>query len=111
PEHFSSLSLTLTQTAVGGLLLTLWLLVVRREASIAGYSRPRVIGIAGDSGAGKDTLSRLLCDLFEVQRTLVVAGDDYHRWARFDENWKKHTHLDPNANRLGKLASDAAELL
>lgn len=111
PEHYDSITLTLLQTSLASLLVACWVLVVRREAPINGFSRPKVIGISGDSGAGKDTLSRLLCELFEVEHTLVVEGDDYHKWARGNENWRTTTHLNPNANRLGKLASDAGDLL
>ena len=58
-----------------------------------------LIGIGGDSGAGKHTLGR---DLLAVlgDRLALVDGDDDHRWERGDPAWQTLTHLDPRANRL-----------
>ena len=58
-----------------------------------------LIGIGGDSGAGKHTLGR---DLMAVlgDRLALVDGDDDHRWERGDPAWQTLTHLDPRANRL-----------
>jgi uridine kinase len=58
-----------------------------------------LIGIGGDSGAGKHTLGR---DLLGVlgDRLALVDGDDDHRWERGDPAWQTLTHLDPRANRL-----------
>lgn len=63
-------------------------------------NKPITIGIGGDSGAGKTTLSELLIKTFGIKNTLVVNGDDMHRWERYDEHWKSQTHLNPNSNRL-----------
>lgn len=63
-------------------------------------SQPYLIGIGGDSAAGKSTLTRDLAGIFGQQNTTVIRGDDMHRWERGDDNWKTHTHLDPKANRL-----------
>ena len=30
----------------------------------------------------------------------MIAGDDYHRWERGDQNWKVYSHLDVRANDL-----------
>ncbi len=58
-----------------------------------------LIGIGGDSGAGKHTLGR---DLMAVlgDRLALVDGDDDHRWERGDSAWQTLTHLDPRANHL-----------
>lgn len=58
-----------------------------------------LIGIGGDSGAGKHTLAR---DLVAVlgDRLALVDGDDDHRWERGDPAWQTLTHLDPRANHL-----------
>ncbi len=58
-----------------------------------------LIGIGGDSGAGKHTLGR---DLMAVlgDRLALVDGDDDHRWERGDPAWQTLTHLNPRANHL-----------
>lgn len=61
---------------------------------------PLVIGIGGDSGAGKNTLVQVLLDLLGTKHTTVMEGDDAHKWERHDEHWQQHTHLDPKSNRL-----------
>lgn len=63
-------------------------------------SQPYLIGIGGDSAAGKSTLSNSLSLIFEIQNTTVVRGDDMHKWERGDDNWNTYTHLDPRANKL-----------
>lgn len=63
-------------------------------------SKPYLIGIAGDSGAGKTTLSNALETLFMKNNTSLVRGDDMHRWERGHDNWKDYTHLNPKANNL-----------
>ncbi len=61
---------------------------------------PTLIGIAGDSGAGKDTFVHGLRQLLGVSNSLQTNGDDYHRWERGDKSLKEFTHLDPRANKL-----------
>lgn len=63
-------------------------------------SLPYFIGIGGDSGAGKTTLSDAIQKLFTATKTTVIRGDDMHKWERGDENWKTFTHLNPKANDL-----------
>ncbi len=58
-----------------------------------------MIGVGGDSGAGKHTLGADLRALVGTQLTLL-NGDDDHRWERGHAMWRRHTHLDPRANFL-----------
>ncbi|MCS7004958.1 MAG: zeta toxin family protein [Cytophagales bacterium] len=62
--------------------------------------QPFLIGLGGDSGAGKSTLSGLIEDLFGKENTVVVRGDDMHKWERGHEKWREFTHLNPKANLL-----------
>jgi len=73
-------------------------------------SQPYLIGIGGDSAAGKSTLSKSLSLIFEEQNTTVVRGDDMHKWERGDENWNVFTHLDPRANKLHQDINQAKSL-
>ncbi len=61
---------------------------------------PFIIGIGGDSGVGKSTLTKLLQDVFGIYNISIIRGDDMHRWERGDDNWKEFTHLSPKANHL-----------
>lgn len=105
-----NLVFTLLQTAL--LLNIVWLYRKGIESNIQ-YKiayKPYLIGLAGDSGSGKSTLSALMTDKFGADNVLVVRGDDLHRWERGDANWKTHTHLEPQANRLHDEIKNAASL-
>jgi uridine kinase len=73
--------------------------------------RPLIVGIAGDSGSGKDTLSAALAGLFGDHSVASVSGDDYHRFERTSPMWQAVSHLDPRANDLGAFASDCLALV
>lgn len=72
--------------------------------------RRLAIGIAGDSGAGKDTLAESVIDLFGKRSVTHVSGDDYHVWDRARPMWSALTHLNPAANRLSEMTRDALRL-
>lgn len=74
------------------------------------YHLPYLIGICGDSGSGKSTLSDGIQKLFGNSNTLLVRGDDMHRWERSDNNWENITHLDPRANWLHRDLADLINL-
>lgn len=69
-----------------------------------------VIGIGGDSGAGKNTLAQHLVDLFGATNTRCVEGDDAHKWERQDTNWQQYTHLNPKSNNLYQELQQTAGL-
>ena len=72
---------------------------------------PFVIGIAGDSGAGKSKLLEKIEHLFGTGKDILfIEGDGDHRWARNDENWERYTALDPKANYLYRQAEDIRAL-
>ncbi|WP_194791200.1 uridine kinase [Pseudomonas sp. UFMG81] len=72
--------------------------------------RPFVIGIAGDSGAGKDTFSDAVKHLFGQHSVATISGDDYHRWDRHKPMWQVMTHLNPVANDLEGFSRDLLAL-
>jgi len=74
------------------------------------YHQPYLIGICGDSGTGKSTLSDTVQDLFGQMNTLVVKGDDMHRWERGHDKWNELTHLNPKANWLHRDLSQLLDL-
>ena len=73
--------------------------------------RPLVIGVAGDSGAGKDTYSDVIEGLFGSHSVFALRGDNYHLWDRQKSMWQVMTHLNPMANDLQGLAGDLTMLL
>ena len=102
---------TLLQTSFAGLLVAMWLIAVRHEAPLQGRARPLLIGIAGDSGTGKNVLTDSLSALFEGKSTALLEGDDYHKWERGHAKWADYTHLDPKANDLQELAVHTSLLI
>jgi len=67
-----------------------------------------VFAICGDSGSGKTTLGKILESYFKKSFTLEC--DRYHKWEREDSNWKRFTHLNPEANFLTKMHKDIFDL-
>jgi uridine kinase len=61
---------------------------------------PFSIGIAGDSGVGKDSLSDSIIKIFGENNVCRISGDDYHFWDRKKSIWNYFTHLNPIANDL-----------
>jgi uridine kinase len=73
-------------------------------------SECKVISIAGDSGSGKTTLMKSLEQLFIFDNYILLETDRYHKWERNSDNWKKYTHLNPEANHLEKMSEDIFRL-
>ena len=65
--------------------------------------RPVMVGIVGDSAAGKTTLTRGIANIFGQQRVTVVCADDYHRYDRDARARLQVTPLNPECNYLGIL--------
>lgn len=105
-----SLVLTVTQTIFALILVSIWVVSLRRELPLKRRMMPFLVGIAGDSGSGKNHTSASLSNLFGQKATQIVEGDNYHRWQRGDENWSSHTHLMPTANHLRQLLSHTQDL-
>jgi uridine kinase/Gpi18-like mannosyltransferase len=109
-ETLLNIAFTLLQTT---LLLMAYLLFkngISSNIQAKFLSQPYMIGIGGDSAAGKSTLTNALASVFELQNTTIIRGDDMHKWERGNENWKKFTHLDPRANHLHQDLDQAKSL-
>ena len=105
-------SLVLSLLVATGVVLSLRLARegVQRNDYYRLSRRPLVIGIAGDSGSGKDTLADALAGLFGAHSVAGVSGDDYHLWDRHKPMWQTMTHLHPRANDLYQFATDVLAL-
>lgn len=62
--------------------------------------RPIILGIVGDSAAGKTTLTRGIAQVLGPENVTVICTDDYHRYDRKQRAEKKITALHPDCNYL-----------
>jgi len=72
--------------------------------------KPFAIGVAGDSGSGKDTLADSIISLIGSHSVVKHSGDDYHLWDRNKPIWEVRTHLNPKANDLEGFSNDLRSL-
>jgi phosphoribulokinase len=66
--------------------------------------RPIILGVVGDSAAGKTTLTRGLVRILGEEMVTAVATDDYHRYDRKQRAERKITPLHPDCNYLDIMA-------
>lgn len=66
--------------------------------------RPIILGIVGDSAAGKTTLSRGIAQILGSEEVSVLCTDDYHRYNRQQRRELGITPLNPECNYLDMLA-------
>lgn len=62
--------------------------------------RPVIIGLVGDSAAGKTTLAEGLVQILGPERTLCICADDYHRYSRRERAGLGITPHHPDGNYL-----------
>ncbi|HCB02970.1 MAG TPA: phosphoribulokinase [Nocardioides bacterium] len=65
--------------------------------------RPVMLAIAGDSAAGKTTLTRGLTEALGPDRCLSICADDYHRYDREERRDLPFTPLHPDCNHIDIL--------
>jgi uridine kinase len=92
------------------LIINLYDELINKNVFFKFSKEPLVIGIAGDSGAGKDTLVKHIKDIFGYGAITHISGDDYHLWERKKPMWQVMTHLNPMANNLEQYAKDLIDL-
>ncbi|NBH04439.1 phosphoribulokinase [Amycolatopsis sp. SID8362] len=63
-----------------------------------GPTRPVMIAIAGDSAAGKTTLTAGLVTALGPERVTAICVDDYHRYDRVERRAQPFTALHPACN-------------
>ncbi|OLP16848.1 phosphoribulokinase [Leptolyngbya sp. 'hensonii'] len=62
--------------------------------------RPIILGIVGDSAAGKTTLTRGITQVFGEENVTAICTDDYHRYDRRQRAELGITALHPDCNHL-----------
>lgn len=98
--------------SIGALLaVSIWRDSIKQNDYFLFSRKPFAIGVAGDSGVGKDTLANALTGIFGKSSTSQLSGDDYHRWERGEPVWHSTTHLNPAANEIVLFEQDSLKLL
>lgn len=92
------------------LAIRIWREAISRNDFFRLSRKPFVMGIAGDSGAGKDTFADAIAGLFGEHSVVKLSGDDYHLWDRQKPMWQVMTHLNPMANDLEGFCNDLVSL-
>lgn len=114
PEALSDKTTSLLHTvmvAIGGILaIRVWREAIGRNDFFRLSRKPFAIGVAGDSGAGKDTFADAIAGLFGEHSVVKLSGDDYHLWDRQKPMWQVMTHLNPMANDLEGFCNDLVSL-
>jgi phosphoribulokinase len=72
--------------------------------------RPVMLGIVGDSGSGKTTITRGLVRVLGEDQVTHFCTDDYHRYDRRQRADRDITPLDPECNHLDILAQHLEHL-
>ncbi len=112
-KNFSLASLTHTALVATGIVLAIriWREAVIRNDFFRLSRKPFVIGVAGDSGSGKDTFSNGIANLFGLHSVALISGDNYHLWDRHQPMWQVMTHINPAANDLETFAKNLVSLV
>jgi uridine kinase len=114
PGQLESHATSLLHTAMLAIGLVLAIRIWREAVSRNDFFRlsrkPFVVGVAGDSGAGKDTFADAITGLFGSHSVVKLCGDDYHLWDRQKPMWQVMTHLNPMANDLEGFCNDLVSL-
>jgi len=76
------------------------LMAMERARRQAADVRPFVLAIAGDSAAGKTTLTRGLVEALGPGRSTSICVDDYHRYDREERRGLPMTPLHPDGNYI-----------
>jgi phosphoribulokinase len=72
--------------------------------------RPIILGVVGDSAAGKTTMTRGLVRILGEQQVTAVSTDDYHRYDRKQRAERQITPLRPECNYLDIMSQHLGHL-
>jgi phosphoribulokinase len=72
--------------------------------------RPIILGIVGDSAAGKTTLTAGIAQILGPERVVSICTDDYHRYSRIERAENGTSALDPRGNYIDILEQHIHQL-
>jgi phosphoribulokinase len=72
--------------------------------------RPVILGVVGDSAAGKTTITRGLVRVLGEEQVAHICTDDYHRYDRRQRAELGITPLNPDCNYLDIMGQDLVHL-
>ena len=72
--------------------------------------RPIILGVVGDSAAGKTTMTRGLVRILGEQQVTAVSTDDYHRYDRKQRAERGITPLHPDCNYVDIMSQHLRHL-
>jgi phosphoribulokinase len=73
-------------------------------------ARPIILGVVGDSAAGKTTITRGLVRVLGEHQVTHIAADDYHRYDRRQRAERGITPLHPDCNYMDIMEQDFAHV-
>ena len=73
-------------------------------------ARPIILGVVGDSAAGKTTISKGLVEILGDENVTHIGTDDYHRYDRSERAEIGITPLHPDCNHIDIMAQDIRHL-
>ena len=76
-----------------------------RTTALPRARRPVLLAIAGDSAAGKTTLTNGLVQALGKDRCVSICVDDYHRYDRQERKSLPFTALHPDCNGTANLVA------
>ena len=74
-------------------------------------ARPIILGVVGDSAAGKTTMTRGLVRVLGEENVTHVCTDDYHKYDRRQRAELNITALHPDCNYIDIIGQDLGHLL
>ncbi len=73
-------------------------------------NRPIILGIVGDSAAGKTTLTAGIANILGPERVLSICTDHYHRYDRVERSKNGISALNPKCNYIDILEQHIHQL-
>jgi phosphoribulokinase len=73
-------------------------------------NRPIILGIVGDSAAGKTTLTKGIAQVLGEENVTIICTDDYHKYDRVQRAELGITALDPDCNHIDIMEQHLALL-
>jgi len=67
------------------------------------FQRPVLLGVVGDSAAGKTTITAGIAGILGADRVTAICSDDYHRYSRRQRAALNITALHPDCNYIDIL--------